>query len=68
MEKAKEEYNKLLKRYYMAGEYFDRKDISNSEKEQFLESFQQVLAGLNYLLGKIEIYTNQEVVEGFYER
>lgn len=62
---AKKQYNELLKRYYKAGEYFEREDISNSEKEQFLENFQQVLAGLNYYLGKIEVFTSQEVLEGF---
>lgn len=62
---AKENYNKLLKRYEKAGEYFDRKDISQAEKEKQLENFQEVLAGLNYYLDKISIFTSQEVLEGF---
>lgn len=62
---AKENYNKLLKRYEKAGEYFDRKDISQAEKEKQLENFQEVLTGLNYYLDKISIFTSQEVLEGF---
>lgn len=62
---AKKEYNKLLKRYDKANEYFDRSDISQVDKEKFLDDFQEVLKGLNYLLGKIELYTNQEILEGF---
>lgn len=68
IKEAKEEYNQLLKRYNKANEYFERADISQEDKEKFLPHFQQVLYGLNYLLGKIEVYTNQEVMEGFYER
>lgn len=63
---AKDNYNKLLKRYKKAGEYFDRKDISQEEKENQLGNFQLVLKGLNHYLGEIEIYTSQEVLEGFY--
>ena len=62
---AKKEYNKLLKRFNDANEYFDRTDISQVEKERFLPHFQQILKGLNYLLSKIEIYTKQEVLKGF---
>jgi len=64
---AKKEYNALLKRYYKAVEYFDRKDIPESEKEKFIENFREILAGLNYYLSKIEVFTNQQVLEGFYE-
>lgn len=62
---AKENYNKLLKRFYKANEYFDRTDVSQIDKEKFLDDFQEVLKGLNYLLGKIELYSNQEILEGF---
>lgn len=61
---AKKEYNKLLQRFNKANEYFDR-DIPQSEKEKFLDDFIEVLTGLNYLLSKIEVYTRQEVLEGF---
>lgn len=64
---AQREYNKLLKRFHKANEYFERIDLSYEEKEKFLDNFQEVLKGLNYLLGKIEVYTKQEVLEGFYE-
>ena len=63
---AKKEYNKLLKRFNKANEYFERKDISQNEKERHLENFQEVLNGLNYYLSKIEVYSNQEVLGGFY--
>lgn len=65
---AKIEYNKLLKRYHKANEYFDREDVTQEEKEKFLIQFQEVLQGLNYLLGKIEVYTKQQVLEGFHGR
>ena len=64
---AKNEYNKLLDRFNKANEYFDREDITQEEKERFLPSFQEVLKGLNYLLGKIEIYTKQQILEGFHD-
>lgn len=68
IKEAKEEYNQLLKRYNKANEYFNRTDVTQEDKEKFLAHFQQVLYGLNYLLGKIEVYTNQQIMEGFYER
>lgn len=61
----KKEYNRLLKRFNKAEEYFDRKNISQKEKEGFLGNFQEVLRGLNFHLDKIEVYTNQEIMEGF---
>lgn len=64
----KKEYNKLLKRYNKACEWFDDKTISNQEKEQHLPLFKQVLTGLNYYLEKIEVYTSQEILEGFDEK
>lgn len=65
---CKKEYNKLLKRFNKADEYFDRKDISQQEKEKFLPHYEEVLKGLNYYLGKINNYTTQEVLGGFSER
>lgn len=62
---AEKEYNKLLKRFNKANEYFGREDISQQEKEEQLENFNVVLAGLNYYLSKIEVYSNQEVLGGF---
>lgn len=64
---AKQEYNALLKRYNKAVEYFDRKDIPDSEKEKFIPSFLEILKGLNYYLSKIGVYTKKEILEGFYE-
>ena len=61
---AKKEYNKLLKRFDKANEYFERTDISNEEKERQLENFDVVLKGLNYYLKRIEIYSSQEVLKG----
>lgn len=65
MDEAKKEYNTLLKRYYKANEYFDRKDIPNQEKERFLDAFKEILKGLNYLLKKIEVYDEREILDGF---
>ena len=67
MEEAKREYNKLLERFNKANNYFENENIPNTEKEKYLSSFNEILAGLNYYLGKIEVYTNQEVLEGFHE-
>jgi flagellin-specific chaperone FliS len=66
IEEAKEDYNKLLQRFHKANEYFDKKDIPQSEKEKFLGNYQEILRGLNYYLGKIEVYTNQEVMKEFH--
>ena len=63
---AKQQYNKMLERFNKAEQYFDRKDISQEEKEEQLENFDVVLKGLNYLLSKIGVYTEQEILEGFY--
>lgn len=63
---VKEEYNKLLQRFHKANEYFDREDVSLSEKDKFLGNYQEILKGLNYYLGKIEDYTNEEILEGFH--
>ena len=57
--------DELLERYNKANKYFERTDISDTQKEQFLSSFQEILIGLNYYLQKIEIYSEQEVLEGF---
>lgn len=65
MDEIKKEYNALLKRYYKAEEYFDREDISNQEKEKFLDAFKEILKGLNYYLGEIGTYTEKEILEGF---
>lgn len=62
---AKKEYNSLLERFNKANNYFEKKDVSNREKEKFLNVFIEILEGLNYYLGKIEVYTNKEVLEGF---
>lgn len=62
---AKKEYNKLLKRFNNATEYFEREDIGQEEKEKFLGKFQEILTGLNYQLSKIEIYHIQEIMKGF---
>ena len=67
IQEAKKEYNKLIKRFDKAEKYFDRKDVSQEEKEKFLPHFQEILKGLNYYLMKIEVYTEQERVGGFYD-
>lgn len=63
---AKEEYNKLLQRFHKANKYFDKEDVPHSEKEQYLGNYQKILKGLNYLLGIIGTYTNEEILEGFH--
>lgn len=63
---AKKNYNKMLERFIKAEQYFDRKDISQEEKEKQLENFDVVLKGLNHYLSKIEIYSEQEILEGFH--
>lgn len=62
---AKREYNKLLDRYKNACEYFDRVDIPQEEKEKYLQHFKEILYGLNSLLRKIGVYTEQDILEGF---
>ncbi len=65
IENAKKEYNRLLERFNKANEYFDRTDVGQEEKEKFLPQFRKVLSHMSYLLGEIEVYTKQEVFEGF---
>ena len=65
---AKKNYNKMLERFTKAEQYFDREDISQEQKEEQLENFEVVLKGLNYYLSKIEIYNQQEMLEGFSAR
>ncbi len=66
IEEAKKEYNKLLQRFHKANEYFDKEDVPHSEKEKYLGSYQGILKGLNYYLGLIGTYTNEEILEGFH--
>lgn len=63
---ARREYDKLLERYRKANDYFENVKVSQEEKEKFLPNFQEILKELNYLLSKIEVYTQQEVLEGFH--
>lgn len=65
VKEAKIEYNKLLKRYNKAEEYFNRQDVSYTEKEKQIENFKKVLKGLNYHLGKIGPHTSEETLGGF---
>lgn len=62
---AKRNYNEMLQRFIKAEQYFDRKDISQEEKEKQLENFDVVLKGLNYYLTKIPKYTDDEILKGF---
>lgn len=62
---AKRKYNELLIRFEKANNYFDNTNIPHAEKEKFLENFQEIINGLNYLLSKIEVFTQQDILEGF---
>lgn len=62
---AKREYNQLLNRYRNACEYFEKSDVSQEEKEKYLPNYIEILKRLNYLLGKIGVYNNDEVLYGF---
>ena len=64
VKEAKREYNKQLKRYEKAIEYFDSNAM---DKEQYLSDFQKLLAGLSDLLKKIGVYAQEEVWNGFKE-
>ena len=59
------EYNKLLDRFYNALDYFENGKIPWEEKEKQLENYKVILNGLNALLGKIKIFTEDEVLVGF---
>lgn len=65
VKQARIEYNKLLKRFYKAEKYFDRKDIPYTEKEKQIENFKKILKGLNYLLKKVGPHNKEEVLGGF---
>jgi len=61
---AKQEYNKLLDRFYKAEKYFES-EVSQEEKQKQLENYQAILNGLNTCLSKIKIFTANEVLGGF---
>ena len=61
---AKQEYNKLLDRFYKALDYFES-EVPQEEKEKQLENYQAILKGLNVCLSKIKIFTANEVLGGF---
>ena len=65
IDKSKKIYNELLERFNKANEYFERTDISQEDKQRFLPQFQKVISQMSFLLGEIEVYTKQEVFEGF---
>lgn len=64
VKEAKREYNKQLKRYEKAIEYFDSNAM---DKEQYLSDFQKLLMGLSKLLKSIGVYAQEEVWRGFKE-
>jgi len=61
---TKQEYNKLLDRFYKAEKYFES-EVSQEEKEKQLDNYQAILNGLNNCLSKIKIFTDDEVLGGF---
>ena len=62
---AKQEYNKLLDRFYKAEKYFESEDIPYEEKEKQLENYQKILKGLNVCLDEIKTFSNEEMLGGF---
>jgi len=59
------EYNKLLRRYEKAVDYFEKETIPQEKKLIFLEDFQRILMSLSVLMAKIENMTDEEVLKGF---
>ena len=59
------EYNKLLRRYEKAVDYFEKETIPQEKKLIFLEDFQKILMSLSVLMAKIENMTDEEVLKGF---
>jgi len=62
---AKQEYNKLLDRYYKADKYFEDENIPIKIRHEQLENYQKILLELSRLLVIIKNYTNKEALEGF---
>jgi len=60
----KAEYNELLARYYKAEKYFESQ-APYDEKIKHLESFKNILKGLNSLLLGIKDYKQEEILGGF---
>ena len=67
MTEDKEEYNRMLDRYYKANIYFEQENVSQEEKLMYLPNFFEVLGNLNRLLMKIGKCTSNEKIKGFKE-
>ena len=63
---AKKEYNLTLARYYKAVEYFSKINLTQEDKEKYLDSFSNILTHLSNLLTKVGPYKYAEVLGGFY--
>ena len=59
------EYNKLLRRYEKAVDYFEKETIPQEKKLTFLEDYQKILIGLSVLMLKIGNMEDEEVLGGF---
>ena len=55
----------MLKRFNDATNYFENDPSPMAKKEVHLDLFRDILHQLNYLLEQIEVYSEQEVIEGF---
>lgn len=67
MTEDKEEYNRMLDRYYKAKIYFEQENVSQEAKLMYLPNFFEVLGSLNRLLVKIGNCTSDEKIKGFKE-
>lgn len=65
----KDKYNKLLKRFWTALEYFDNPEIPMDKKERWLPEYESIGKQLNEILFELKQrgikYTKKQVLEGF---
>ena len=69
MEKAEQEYNNILLRYYKAAVWMDNQSIPVKTREKYLPQFYTRLVELNQAFKKIKElgveYTDKDLLNGF---
>lgn len=63
--KLKRRYNEILGRVKELEQYIDNSGLPLAEREQKLSEWKALVEDLKALLGSIEHYTGEEMLEGF---
>lgn len=66
MEKYKEKYNELLKRYYKGNDYLSNIDINNPNYDYYFKIFQEIQNKIYKIVEQHSEMTNEEILNGFH--